>query len=484
MSSLAHRLILMPSGRQGEVTHGMSVLEAARILGVELEAICGGRQTCGKCLVMPEDGEFLKHGICSAKDHLSAATSDERNYAVQHGIDISQVRMACAARILDDVLIQVPDNSLARKQAIRKSAGDIFIDVVPAVQLVYVEVQPPSLGSVGDWQRLQLALGEQCGLHNLSIEFSLLPMLQGALRAGGWRVTVTVWQQKHVVRVEPGYNESLYGLAVDVGTTTVVAHLCDLRTGAVLATEAVMNPQVRYGEDLMSRVSYATNEPGGLGRMHHAIIKALNDLSLALCQRTGISAAEIIDMVLVGNTVMHHILLGIDPVELGQVPFTLASNEALDLKAQELGLKGLALAAQVHIPPCIAGYVGADAVGVLLSEISSIGEQVTLLIDIGTNAEILLVTGNRILAASSPTGPAFEGAQIKHGQRAATGAIERFRIDRTTRAIRYQVIGDTRWNDDLLEGETLSATGICGSGIIEIISELFSAGVVSPTGRL
>ncbi len=484
MNDSTHRLILMPSGRQGEVAHGMTVLHAAHLLGVDLEAICGGRQTCGKCLVMLERGEFLKHGIHSDENHLSVPNADERVYAAAHGLDLTQQRMACAAHITGDVLIQVPDSSLARKQAIRKAAGNLLIDVLPAVRLVYVEVEPPSLGSPGDWQRLQSALASQCDLVGLSIDAPLLHTLQRILRTGHWRVTVTLWKDREVIRIEPDYNESLFGLAIDVGTTTVVAHLCDLRTGVVLATEAVMNPQVRYGEDVMSRVSYGVSEAGGVARMHHAIIKVLNDLSVNTARVAGITASEITDVVLVGNTVMHHLLVGIDPVELGQMPFALATNEALDLKARELGLKEVFSGARLHLLPCIAGYVGADAVAVLLSEYPSLDERVTLIIDIGTNAEIILVARGRILAASSPTGPAFEGAQIKHGQRAANGAIERFRIDRITGAVCYQVIGDVRWSDTLPSGETLAATGICGSGIIEVVAELFAAGVVSPSGRL
>ncbi len=484
MNEATHRLILMPSGRKGDVAHGTTILNAAHTLGVDLEAICGSRQTCGKCLVTPEIGEFLKHGIVSAEEHLTVPSVDERAFAELHHIDLTQQRMACATHIEGDVLIHIPESSLARKQTIRKAAGNLLIDVSPAVRLIYVEVELPSLGSPGDWQRLQYALAGQLGSDELIISLALLQNLQSVLRKSQWCVTVTVWQDREIIRIEPGFNESLIGLAVDIGTTTVVAHLCDLRTGNVLATEAVMNPQVRYGEDVMSRVSYGTSDAGGVARMHHAIIKALNDMAVATAKKAGIKSGEITDIVVVGNTVMHHLLLGIDPVELGQVPFTLATNTALDLKARELGLKELSPAAQLHVLPCIAGYVGADAVAVLLSEYPSLDERVTLIIDIGTNAEILLIANGRILAASSPTGPAFEGAQIKHGQRAAHGAIESFRIDRNTGAVRYQVIGDARWSDALSQGETLAPTGICGSGIIEAVAEMFTTGVISASGRL
>jgi uncharacterized 2Fe-2S/4Fe-4S cluster protein (DUF4445 family) len=478
-----HRLILMPSGRQGDVPHGTTLLDAARSLGVELEAICGGRQTCGKCQVAPEEGVFAKHGITSALDHLTPPDEAERAYAAAHQIDLSTRRMACATRIVGDVLITVPEESQARKQVIRKEASDLTIEVAPAVRLVYVEVEPAEMGGPGDWQRLQSALDEQWGLADLSIDPLLLRTLQKALRAGGWAVTVTVWQEREVIRVEPGYVESLYGLAVDVGSTTVAGHLCDLLTGAVLATESTMNPQVRYGEDIASRISYAMNEKQGLNRLNRVIIGTLNTLASQAVERAGIAPEEIVDLVLVGNTVMHHLLLGIDPAELGGKPFALATYDPVDIKARDLGLRAVHPGAMAHILPCIAGYVGADNVGVLLAEQPNLDEEISLVVDIGTNAEILLGNKDRMLSASSPTGPAFEGAQISHGQRAAPGAIERVRIDPTNGSLRYRVIGDERWSDEFGEGESPGATGICGSGIIEVLAELFTAGLVEKNGR-
>jgi uncharacterized 2Fe-2S/4Fe-4S cluster protein (DUF4445 family) len=294
---------------------------------------------------------------------------------------------------------------------------------------------------------------------------------------------VTVWQDREVIRVEPGYVDGLYGLAVDVGSTTVALHLCDLRTGAVLATEATMNPQVRYGEDLLSRISYAMTEPQGVNRLNRAILKTLNDLASAAAKTAGILPGEITDAVIVGNTVMHHLVLGIDPVELGRLPFALATFDPLDLKARDLGLKAVHPGAMVHLLPCVAGYVGADNVGVLLTEQPYLDDRITLIVDIGTNAEILLGNRERMLSASSPTGPAFEGAHISHGQRAAVGAVERVRIQPQTGAVRYKVIGDRRWNDDLAAGESLRPTGICGSGIIEVVAELFAAKLIESSGR-
>lgn len=477
-----HRAILMPSGRQGDVAHGTTVLEAARQLGVEIESICGGNQTCGKCLISPEFGQFAKHGITSNSDHITPPDATETAYAHKHHLDLNQVRLSCSACILGDLLIHVPDTSLARRQVVRKEASNLQIELSPAVRLVYVRVVPAELGLPGDWERIQQAVQQQHGLTHLTIDPLLLPHLQKTLRQGNWSITLTIHRNRQVIRYEAGYSETLYGLAVDIGSTTIAAHLCNLLTGEVVATESTMNPQVRYGEDLMSRVSYGMMNPNGVDKMHRAVIKALNQLITQAEESAGLAPHSVCDVVLVGNSVMHHILLNVDPVELGGAPFALVTQQALDLKARDLSLTATSSGAMVHILPCIAGHVGADNVAVLLAEQSLLDDKNTLIVDIGTNAEILFGNRDVVLSASSPTGPAFEGAQIEHGQRAAPGAIERIRIDRTTGEVRYKVIGDTRWNNELDEGTTLSPTGICGSGIIEVVAEMFLAGMIDAGG--
>jgi uncharacterized 2Fe-2S/4Fe-4S cluster protein (DUF4445 family) len=477
-------VIFMPAGRRGRVPTGTSLLDAARQVGVEIESICGGRLTCGKCKVRVETGRFEKHGIQSRGDHVSSPNPDEADYLERLGAE--DHRLACSARVQGDLLVTVPEESQARKQIVRKAATARVIDVKPAVRQVYVEVDQATLGDhSGDWQRLQMALAEQWGLDNLRIDHYALRDLQAALRTGEWAVTVTLWQDQEILDLRPGYREGAYGLAVDVGSTTVAAYLCDLRTGEILATEAVMNPQVTYGEDLMSRVSYATTQPDGLATLRHAIISELNKLAGRAAVAAGIKTRDLYEIVLVGNTVMHHILLGIDPVELGRAPFALATHDALDVKARDLGLR-LHPGANAHLLPLEAGHVGADNVAVLLAEAPHYQDQQMLIIDIGTNGEILLGNRQRVLSASSPTGPAFEGAQITHGMRAAPGAIERVRIDPLTWKPRFKVIGDERWSDEwdrLDAAPPPPASGICGSGIIEAVAELFLAGIVRPDGR-
>ncbi len=474
----------MPSGRRGRVSPGATLLDAARQVGVEIESLCGGRLTCGKCKVRVESGQFEKHGIRSAADHVTPPNAAEADLLTH--LRANGYRLACSTCVLGDVLISVPEESQARKQIVRKAAAERVIQVDPAVRQVYVEVREATFEEQsGDWERLQAALAEQWSLTDLRIDVSALRDLQTVLRAGNWSATVTLWRDREVLDVRPGYQEGAYGLAVDVGSTTVAAYLCDLRTGAVLATESAMNPQVTYGEDLMSRVSYANTRPDGLSTMRRAIVNELNKLAGRAALAAGIKSSDIYEIVLVGNTVMHHILLGIHPVELGRAPFALAVHAALDLKARDMGLR-LHPAANAHLLPLEAGHVGADNVAVLLAEAPHQQDAHMLILDIGTNGEILLGNRERMFSASSPTGPAFEGAQITHGMRAAPGAIERVRIDPQTWTARFKVIGDERWSDDWDDDDgppPPRAAGICGSGIIEAVAELFLAGIIGPDGR-
>jgi uncharacterized 2Fe-2S/4Fe-4S cluster protein (DUF4445 family) len=481
-----HHLIFQPSGRQGRVAEGTPLLEAARRLGVDLDSVCGGRQTCGKCKVIVESGQFAKYDITSSPDHVTPMGDDEARYFLRHPAAGDQqtatgVRLSCAACIIGDVLVTVPPESAVHKQVIRKRAGDRAIEIDPIVRQVFVEVEPNALGGrKGDWERLKEALEREWQLSGMRIDVQGLRQLMPALNLGKQRVTVTVWDTQEVIDVRGGYHDQMYGLAVDVGSTTLAAHLCDLRTGDVLATESAMNPQVTYGEDLMSRVSYAMMHADGLGKMQAAVIGAINQLARRASANAHVALSDIFEVVLVGNTVMHHILLGLDPTGLGVAPFTLVTHAPVNVKARDLGLL-IHPAANVHVLALEAGHVGADNVGVLLAEAPDQQDAMMLVIDVGTNAEVLLGNREGIWSCSSPTGPAFEGAQITHGQRAAPGAIERVRIDRDTGQPRFKVIGDERWSDAFPPG-ALKTTGICGSGIIEVVAELFMAGLLRADG--
>ncbi|MFQ5575531.1 MAG: ASKHA domain-containing protein [Anaerolineae bacterium] len=484
-----HRIIFMPSGRRGRAAEGETLLEIARRLGVDIESICGGKLTCGKCLVRVEDGTFQKDGLRSDGAHLSPPVEAERLLLERLGRP--DCRLSCAARVQGDALLTVPEESRAHKQVIRKAATERAIDVAPAVRQVYVTVDRAELGEHrGDWGRLQAALASQWGLDGLTIDLTALRRLQMALRRGEWAVTVTLWNDREVIDVRPGYEEGVFGLAVDIGSTTLAAYVCNLRTGELLATGAMMNPQVTYGEDLMSRISYAMTHPDGLETMHAAIVDALNRLAAHTAKEAGLRARNLHEAVMVGNTTMIHLLLKIDPVELGGAPFALANRDMLDLKARELGLR-LHPGANLHIMPAEAGHVGADNVAVLVAEAPHRRDDLSLIVDVGTNGEIALGNRHWLYSASSPTGPAFEGAQITFGMRAAPGAIERVRIDPATQEPRFRVIGEERWSDEWRIGADVPpdeqprhlAAGICGSGIIEAVAELYLSGVILPEGR-
>lgn len=484
-----HTLILMPSGRRGPIERGTTVLEAARELGVEIESICGGRQTCSKCLIQIEEGDFTKQGIVSSNSHITPPAEAELAFLEKEGI--TNRRMSCASQIMGDLLVTIPEESRAHKQIIRKTATERVIEIAPTIRQVYVEVNQAQLGEHrGDWGRLQDTLSEQWHLSGLSIDLQALQRLQAALRKGDWKVTATIWNDRRVIDVQAGYHEGAYGLAVDVGSTTVASYLCDLRTGELLATESMINPQVSYGEDLMSRISFATNRPDGLEKLNTAIIDTINELAARAARSARIAKGQIYEITLVGNTTMMHILLNISPIELGGAPFALANRDALDVRARELGLR-LHPGANAHILPAEAGHVGADNVGVLIAEQPHLQDGIILTVDVGTNAEIVLSSPEWMYSASSPTGPAFEGGQISSGMRAAPGAIERVRIDPDTRRARFRVIGDERWSNQWQLGESIPvdeqpehlAAGICGSGIIEVVAELYLAGLLFPDGK-
>ena len=486
-------VIFTPSGKRGHFPEGTPILTAARQLGVDLDSVCGGRGICSKCQIQPSYGEFSKHGVTVRDDALSEWNSVEQRYKDKRGL-IDGRRLGCQATVQDDIVIDVPPESQVHRQVVRKEASARAMVMDPAVRPYYVDVAEPDMHTpTGDLERLAQALKDQWGIEEVTAGISFLRKLQPMLRKGKWTATVVVHKghqdTKHrLLDIAPGYfDRPLYGLAIDLGSTTIAAHLTDLRTGEVAASSGIMNPQIRFGEDLMSRVSYAMMNPGGDVEMTTAVRTALNALIGTLQAEAGIVPQQIMEAVFVCNPVMHHLLLGIDPVELGQAPFALATSNSLSLHAGDLELDTMNNAARVFILPCIAGHVGADAAAVALSEAPNEQDELTLVVDVGTNAEILLGNKTQVLACSSPTGPAFEGAQISSGQRAAPGAIERLEIDPVTKEPRFQVIGLGIWsNEPGFEAAlaTTGVTGICGSGIIEAVAEMRMAGLLDSKGLI
>ncbi|MBM3679595.1 MAG: DUF4445 domain-containing protein, partial [Actinobacteria bacterium] len=482
MSAADAFVVFTPSGRRGRFPAGTTVLEAARRLGVDLDSVCGGRGICGRCQIEVSEGEHAKHGIVSRAGSLTAPSPVEEAYAADRGLGAGR-RLGCTAAVLADVVVDVPAESQVHRQVVRKDAEARSIAIDPAVRLHYVEVAQPDLGTAtGDLTRLREALAAEWGLRDLACDPHVLPTLQRTLRAGGFRVTVAVHDGAAITGVRAGFHDLAYGIAFDVGSTTVAGHLCDLSTGDVLASAGAMNPQIRFGEDLMSRVSYVMMNPGSEKELTRAVRGCLAKLTAELANDAGVDRDDVLEVTLVGNPVMHHLLLGLDPTELGGAPFALAIDEAVRLPARELGLPVHA-GARAYVLPCIAGHVGADTAGVILAEGPHLSDKVELVVDVGTNAEIVLGNRERLLAASSPTGPAFEGAQISCGQRAAPGAIERVRIDPATLEPRFRVIGCDAWSDEPGFAGT-AVTGICGSGIVEVVAELLLAGILTADGTI
>jgi uncharacterized 2Fe-2S/4Fe-4S cluster protein (DUF4445 family) len=477
-------VVFTPSGRRARVPIGTPLLQAARSLGVDIDSVCGGRGLCGRCQILLAEGEFAKHGVTSRTENLSPFGAVEQEYC-RHQPMAPGRRLSCSTHVLGDVVIDVPPDSQVHRQVVRKAAEAHDIELDPVVRLHYVEVQPPDMHDPsGDLHRLEDALDFEWRLTGLSCDVRVLQQLQPALRQGGWKVTVAVHGGRQIIAVWPGFRERVYGIAIDVGSTTIAAHLCDLSSGEVVAAAGAMNPQIRFGEDLMSRVSWVMMNPGGETEMTDIVRAAINDLAADVARQAGIARADILEATFVGNPIMHHLLLGISPLELGGAPFALATDSALTLWATEIDF-AIHRNARIYVLPCIAGHVGADAAGVVLAERPDLSDEMTLLVDIGTNAEIILGNRKRLLACSSPTGPAFEGAQISCGQRAAPGAIERVRIDPSTLEPRVMVIGCELWSNEPGFAEATAATGvtgICGSGIIEVIAELYLGGVIRHDG--
>jgi uncharacterized 2Fe-2S/4Fe-4S cluster protein (DUF4445 family) len=478
------QVLFMPSGLRGQVPKGTTVLQAAQRLGVDLESICGGQGKCRKCQVLPQQGDFAKHGIVSRLDHLSGLTDEEITQQHKNRLAPNR-RMGCKAQIIGDLVVDVPEDSQQHRQHIAKAVTTLDIQIQPACRLYTVTLPPPDLHNpMSEKRRLQLELVRKYDLPELDCAVSQLRLLHKALDKSQREITVAVYQHQKIIAVWPGVKEKVYGLAIDLGSTTLAAQLCDLITGEVISTADMMNPQIRFGEDLMSRVSYIMMNPGGEGEMIQAIHAAFNDLSIRAARSAGIDLHDILDMVVVGNPIMHHLFLGIDPTPLGSAPFALADEHMITLPARELDIH-LHEETRVCVLPCIAGHIGADTAAVILAQRPDLSEDNYLLVDVGTNAEIVLGNSQRLLAASSPTGPAFEGAQISSGQRAAPGAVERVRIDPVTLEPRFKVIGCELWSDEAGFSEKVTKTpvsGICGSGIIEVVAEMFLAGIIDQDG--
>ncbi len=504
-------VIFQPSGRRGQVPKGCNIIEASRLLGVDIEALCGETKVCGKCIVRIEEGHFEKYNIHSSMDNVSSWQKDVEAKFINPENRQKGFRLGCVAKINDDILVFVPEESRAGKQVVSKAARDIHIDFDPAIKLYTVELKKPDFeDKIGDWERMTNGLAREYGLTGLTVDIVTLRTLPGALRADNWVVTVSVWNDKEVIRIQPGRVTKTYGIAIDVGTTTCAGYLCDLTTMEVINTSSMMNPQCKYGEDVMARITFHMTTPGGLKRMSDDIIEGINSLidkaiapthpkKKKIKRKKGeegpdeyneileegvtylrINKTDIEDITIGFNTAMHHILLGLDPEPVGLAPFPPVIHHSLDIKARDLGI-AINPSSYVFTMPNEAGFVGGDNVGVLLAEEPYKKDEIQLIIDIGTNGELILGNRHKLYSSSCATGPAMEGAQLSFGMRAAPGAIERIDIDPDTQDVDYRVIGHDK-SRKFSKPEEMKVKGICGSGILDVLAELYRASVITKTG--
>lgn len=465
-------IVYMPEGKRGEAEIGATLLDVSKKIGVDIESLCGGKATCGKCRIVVDRGT----------QNLNKITADEKR-KLSEGLIAKGYRLACRARFqkFDEffrlgqthghVIVTVPVESRGGTQRILTRGVETEITLMPSVSKYYLELPKPTLEDHrADYERVIDGLKDY-GLNGLEVDRDLLKEFPGILRESDWKVTVGVLEDGEIVSIEPGLTvERKFGLAVDIGTTTVVGYLLDLHTGKVLSVKSSLNPQVSYGEDVMTRITYCNENPDvGLTKLNEKIVGCINDLINQASAEAGIKPEEILELTVVGNTAMHHIFLNINPKYLSLSPFTPVIKKSVDVKAEKLGLKANPKA-NVHVLPVIAGFVGADNVGVILSTNMYDEEELTYAVDIGTNGEMVLGNRDLITVCSCAAGPALEGAHIKHGMRGTTGAIERVRIDPHTLELEFRTI------------DGAPPRGICGSGIVDVVAEMFKAGVVLKNG--
>tara|TARA_Y100001970_G_scaffold293907_1_gene444493 strand:- start:26229 stop:28253 length:2025 start_codon:yes stop_codon:yes gene_type:complete len=483
----SHRVIFTPSGIEATAPEGAKVLDVAREAGVDLDSVCGGRGVCGRCQVVPSFGAFAKWSLTPTPEDLNDANDTELNYRGRRPL-LPNGRLGCQARLRGSVVLDVPPGSQLHAPIIRKEINLSEMTLDPASTLHVVQLDPSETKETDRLTAVIESLRREWQLVPDEIKEGCDELLRHMGPEHGEAVTVHLRHSPSGTALENirlGASLENLGIAIDIGSTTIAGHLIDLSSGEVRSSGGLMNQQIRLGEDLMSRVSYVMMNEDGAANLRSLARESVAQLVVELAERASCSLSDITEIVLVGNPIMHHSYLGFDVVPLGQMPFELATESAVDLPAADLEIP--APAARAYFAPCIAGHVGADSAAAILAEGTHTARRRQLLVDVGTNAEIVYGNADLILAASSPTGPAFEGAQITHGQRATTGAIERVRIDRQTLEPRFKVIGCEYWSDDPNFTGTLPAsgvTGICGSGIIEIVGELFLSGLMTSDGTL
>lgn len=442
-------VIFQPLGKRYTPRAGESILDIAQEAGVSISAICGGAGTCGNCRIRVLSG------------NVTPLNDIETGLLYPWETDGS-VRLACQTQIVDvseDIIIDIPRETMTVAQRSQVEGSDAGVPLEPSIQTYELSCTPPSVDDVrGDWERLA---GDEGWLFDVGVMATLSPLL----RAHDWRVRMVAQGERVIAFLPPG--TAPLGFAVDVGTTGLAGYLVNLESGETLAVVGATNPQIAFGEDVMSRLALAKRDPARAVSLQTVVVDELNRLIALVCEQAGASAEAIVEVVPAGNTAMHHLLFGLPVTQLGLSPYVPAVSSDFSTPARALGLR-VAAGAQVYTPPCVAGFVGADHVAMLMVSEAQSRPDVTLYLDIGTNTEISLTAHGQHWACSAPSGPAFEGAKISHGMRAADGAIER-----------------VTWADGQLRCRTIHdspAVGICGSGVIDCIAVLREHDVLNPAG--
>jgi uncharacterized 2Fe-2S/4Fe-4S cluster protein (DUF4445 family) len=448
-----------PDGVKAEFEKGITILDALREIGLSIRSECGGRGICGKCKVIIQDQSSIS-GIVE-KDRVLSIPELESNY-----------RLACSTMAIADSTITIPNESRMAIRKILVEGTERQVTVNSAIRKVYIELPEPSLSDIrSDVQRLIDSLKDIYGIETTGIDYPLLKKLPQILHDSNWRVTLTVWDDKEIIAVEAGDTTDIaYGVAVDIGTSKIISYLSNLTTGELVSTGFLENPQVRYGEDIISRISYASKGEEALEELHRLLIDGVNTVIYEACRTSESRPEHIYDITVVGNTAMHHIFLGIQPIRLASSPYVPAVNDSVKIKARDLALKTNP-GANVHVLPVIAGFVGADAVADIISTGIYESNKLSLMVDIGTNTEVMLGDKHGILACSCASGPAFEGAHIKCGMKAVTGAIERLKITPEDYEVEYQTIGNAK------------PIGLCGSAMIDAVADLLRRRIIDRNGR-
>jgi len=459
---MKHSVVFEPSGKKVEARLG-NILEIAHAAGVEVDAPCGGRETCGKCRIIVKTGT----------ESISTIKDSERRFLSEAEIDAGY-RLGCCASITNanELVFEVPPESQLGIQRLLVGGLEPTVSLSPIVRKFSLRVPRAEIKDLrADTERFFEAVSERPGVETDSMAYDALKALPAAIRESEWQITVTV-RGKETIAVEAGNTaDRLYGFAVDIGTTKLAGYLVDLNTGRNIGTCSDVNPQVKQGGDVITRITYAMGEPRNLAELHETVIDAINHMISDVCRKLAISEQEIYEVVAVGNTAMHHFFFNINPKSVGFSPYTAVVGRSLEVRARDLGLKVNA-DAYVHSPPNVAGFVGADAVADIIATEVYKAEELTLLVDIGTNVEIVLGNRNQLQACSTPAGPALEGAEISFGMRAVAGAIESVWTDPKDMSVGYRTIGNQ------------SPKGICGSGIVDAIAEMFKAGIISNSGEI